>query len=160
MEDGVKISELTTTTTISDSDLIPIVQSNETKAITKENFESSLKPITLYSNPDGNNGTITLNDDVNNYEYIEIFYRTNDGYLGSKKIISGNYYTELVSYQSNKSTDPEAYIKIRVISINNNTISTRQDSGGYYIKELMLSAGGIIKYENNYIYITRVIGYK
>lgn len=36
MEDGLKISELTTTTTINDSDLIPIVQNDETKSITKQ----------------------------------------------------------------------------------------------------------------------------
>ena len=38
MEDGVKISELTTTTTINNSDLIPIVQNNETKSITKQDL--------------------------------------------------------------------------------------------------------------------------
>lgn len=38
MEDGLKISELTQTTTINDSDLIPIVQNNETKSITKQDL--------------------------------------------------------------------------------------------------------------------------
>lgn len=33
MEDGLKISELTQTTTISNADLIPIVQNNETKSV-------------------------------------------------------------------------------------------------------------------------------
>jgi len=35
IEDGVKISELTEASTINDSDLIPIVQSDETKQISK-----------------------------------------------------------------------------------------------------------------------------
>lgn len=38
MEDGVKISELTQASTINDSDLIPIVQNNETKSITKQDL--------------------------------------------------------------------------------------------------------------------------
>ena len=160
IEDGVKISELTQTTTITDDDLIPIVQSNETKSITKENFQIGLKPVTLYENSEGSNATITLSDDVNNYEYIEIFYRSNDSYLSSKKIIAGNYYTELVAYQPNRSGDTEMYMKFRVISINNNTISTRQDSGGYFIKESVLTASGYQQFANNYIYITRVLGYK
>lgn len=38
MEDGVKISELNLATTINNSDLIPIVQNNETKSITKQDL--------------------------------------------------------------------------------------------------------------------------
>lgn len=38
IEDGVKISELTEASTINDSDLIPIVQNNETKSITKQDL--------------------------------------------------------------------------------------------------------------------------
>ncbi len=45
MEDGLKISELTTTTTINDSDLIPIVQNDETKSITKEDLVADTKAL-------------------------------------------------------------------------------------------------------------------
>lgn len=45
MEDGLKISELTTTTTINDSDLIPIVQNDETKSITKEDLVADTKSL-------------------------------------------------------------------------------------------------------------------
>lgn len=38
MEDGVKISELTQASTINDSDLIPIVQNDETKNIAKQDL--------------------------------------------------------------------------------------------------------------------------
>lgn len=128
---------------------------NEIKQVVND-----LNPVTLYNNSLGSNGTITLSDDVNNYEYIEIFYLSNDGYLSSKKIIAGNGYTELVSYQPNRSSDSEICFKFRVVSINNNTISTGQDSGGYFIKEVVLSANGYQQFANNYIYITRVLGYK
>lgn len=33
-----------------------------------------LTPTTLYNNPSGGTGTITLSDNVNNYSYLEIFY--------------------------------------------------------------------------------------
>lgn len=45
MEDGLKISELTQATTINDSDLIPIVQNNETKSITKEDLMADTKAL-------------------------------------------------------------------------------------------------------------------
>lgn len=128
---------------------------NEIKQVVND-----LNPVVLYNNPTGSNGTITLSDDVNNYSYIEIFYLSNDGYLSSKKIIAGNDYTELVSYQPNRSGDVEIYFKFRVVYINNNTISTAQDSGGSFIKEVLLSANGYQQFANNYIYITRVLGYK
>ena len=38
IEDGIKISELTTTSTINNEDLIPIVQNNETKSISFGNI--------------------------------------------------------------------------------------------------------------------------
>lgn len=40
IEDGIKISELNTTTSVNDEDLIPIVQSEETKSITISDFMS------------------------------------------------------------------------------------------------------------------------
>lgn len=45
MEDGLKISELTQASTINDSDLIPIVQSDETKSITKEDLIADTKAL-------------------------------------------------------------------------------------------------------------------
>lgn len=46
MEDGLKISELTQASTINDSDLIPIVQNNETKSITKQDLVADKYSIT------------------------------------------------------------------------------------------------------------------
>ena len=45
MEDGLKISELTQASTINDSDLIPIVQNDETKNITKQNLVADIKAL-------------------------------------------------------------------------------------------------------------------
>ena len=54
----------------------------------------NLIPTTLYDNPSGSNGTITLSDNITNYSYVEIYFRTNDGagFRGSQKIevVNGN----------------------------------------------------------------------
>ena len=155
-----KITALNETTTINDENLIPLIQGNETKAITKENFQIGLKPVVLYDNSTGSNGTITLNDSVTNYSYIEIYYRSNDGYLSSKKVIAGNNYVDLVAFQPLKTANVVTYAKLRVVSINNNTISTRQEDGDFFAKEILVSDTGYQQTATNNIFITRVLGYK
>lgn len=125
-----------------------------------KNSVNALYPVVLYNNPSGSNGTITLSDNVTNYSFIEIYYKSNDDYVDSKKLVGANCNACLVAYQPNRSGDNEAYIKFRVITINDNTISTRQNSGGYFIKEIVLTTDGYQQFANNYIYITRVLGYK
>lgn len=44
---------------------------------------------TLYEG--SSNGDITLNDDTNNYKYIEIFYQNKDGFTNSIKIYKDKY---------------------------------------------------------------------
>lgn len=128
---------------------------NEIKQVVNE-----FNPVVLYNNSTGSNSTITLSDNVNNYSYIEIFYKSNDDYVGSKKIIAENSYADLIAYQPQTINENAFYIKTRIVSINNNTISTRQGSNGYYAKEVILSTNGYQQNGNNYIYITRVLGYK
>lgn len=147
--------DLGTQPSIPDVNKVTADNMNEIKQVVNE-----LNPVVLYNNSSGSNSTITLSDDVNNYSYIEIFYKSNDDYVGSKKLIGANCNTDLVSYQPNRSSDSDIYMKFRVITINNNTISTKQDSNGYFIKEVLLNANGYQQFANNYIYITRVLGYK
>lgn len=60
--------------------------------------------IILYENSNGSNGNITLNDSVNNYKYIEVYYKNNDNRYNSKKFydINGKYVV-LDSYYSSNS---------------------------------------------------------
>ena len=109
------------------------------------------KPTTLYNNSSGSNGTITLSDNVSNYEYIEIYYRNGDGYIDYKKIYSPNgkicglnlsyYNTGIGHYQNWSGT----------VNISDTTITHTKD---YYTSN-STTATAI-----NYIYITRVLGYK
>ena len=120
------------------------------------NIENYLKGIVLYDNSSGNNGTLTLSDNLSNYQYIELFYRNNDGYLGSAKVYKPNgKYTTLMSFTG--MTNSAVYVKFRVIKMNENTIST--DSTRY--REFLLADSGIGSWQQtNYIYLTKVIGYK
>lgn len=121
---------------------------------------NNMEPTVLYNNPSGSNSTISLSDSVTNYSFIEIYYKSNDDYVSSKKLIAQNGNTVLYEFQPQTSNEDALYLKLRVITINGNTISTRQGSNGYYIKEVFFSTNGYQQYANNYIYITKVLGYK
>lgn len=112
----------------------------------------------IYDYPSGDNGDISLNDNIANYEYLEIYYKTNDGYYSSMKIPTSAGVACLMGFQSMSKSGPNSYIKFRVIYFDVNSIKTYQE----YYKELRLDsdANSITNNEYNYIYITRVIGYK
>lgn len=48
--------------------------------------KDSMKPTVLYSNSSGSGGNITLSDDIDNYDYIEILYKRNEGQASSTKL--------------------------------------------------------------------------
>lgn len=140
--------------TIPDVNKVTADDMNEIK-----NVVNDFNPVVLYNNPSGSNGSITLSDSVANYSYIDIFYKSNDDYIGSKRIPAMNCSTELLAYQSNASSEDAFYIKVRVVSISGTSITTRGQSNNYY-KEVLLSSNGVNIYPNNYIYIIKVVGYK
>lgn len=106
----------------------------------------------LYNNPSGDNGNITLNDSVEDYLYIEVYYRSNDGYYGSQKIYEPNNKT-IMLLSAYHWTD--VYLKYKSISIVDDTISTDQYA------EIDLPNGGSIGISGqNLMYIVQVIGYK
>lgn len=51
---------------------------------------SNLYPEILYQNEEGVNTNITLNNSVENYSFIEVFYRNNDNYYTSRKFYKPN----------------------------------------------------------------------
>ena len=107
----------------------------------------------LYENNNGSTETITLNDSVSNYKFIEIFYKSNDNAYSSVRVYAPN--GKRVSLQAFWSVDYVLYGKIKQISISDNKINNLAfqqvviDNGGYPAISL-----------SNFIYITKVIGYK
>ena len=108
-------------------------------------------PTTLYNNSNGSNGAITLSDNITNYSYVEIYFRTNDGagFRGSQKIEVVNG-TNAISLQFIHPVSGNYYIKAREIQISGKQLTT------IWSKEIY--SGGMS--DSNYIYITKILGYK
>ena len=107
----------------------------------------------LYENNNGSNETITLNDSASNYKFIEIFYQSNDAACSSVKIANPN--GKRVSLQAFWSVDNYCYGKIKQVSISNNKINNLA------FQQLVIPSGASPTISlSNFIYITKVIGYK
>lgn len=107
----------------------------------------------LYENNNGSNETITLNDNVSNYKFIEIFYKSNDSAYSSVRVDTPN--GKRVSLQAFWSIDDWCYGKIKQISISDNKINNLA------AQQLVIGSGASPTVSlSNYIYITKVIGYK
>lgn len=107
----------------------------------------------LYENNNGSNETITLNDSVSNYKFIEIFYKSNDSAYSSVRVDTPN--GKRVSLQAFWSIDDWCYGKIKQVSISNNKINNLA------AQQLVIGSGASPTVSlSNYIYITKVIGYK
>ena len=109
------------------------------------------KAVTLFNNAGGSSSNITLSDSSANYQYLEIFYKDNDGHFSSVKVnepdgkqffmIAGTYYNNAM------------YFLIKNASISGNAI-TNAGTG-----KLVAGSTNTVTTDNN-IYITKVIGFK
>lgn len=109
--------------------------------------------VVLYENYDGSNGTITLNDSVSNYKFIEIFYKSNDSAYSSVRVDTPN--GKRVSLQAFWSVDNVLYGKIKQVLIDNNKINNLA------FQQVVIDNGvSPATSLSNFIYITKVIGYK
>ena len=107
----------------------------------------------LYENNNGSNENITLNDSVSNYKFIEIFYKSNDNAYSSVRVDTPN--GKRVSLQAFWSVDNYCYGKIKQVSISNNKINNLA------FQQLVIPSGASPTISlSNFIYITKVIGYK
>lgn len=111
------------------------------------------KPVVLYENSNGSNSNITLNDSVENYECLEIFYKDNVNRFNSGKIYNPNG-SEFFMVTGNAYSNGSAYIRFKTVVINNTSITNSSYS------ELGISSSTQNVTNGNSIYITRVVGYK
>lgn len=118
--------------------------------------------VILYENSDGSNTNITLNDNVSNYEYIKIFYKNNDNVFNSVDVyIAKTNMAKVVALGAWTISSDVMYFKYKNITISENIISNTTALAEYPFIEYSMSTSGIIWLgQNNYIYITRVVGYK
>lgn len=108
----------------------------------------------LYTSTNGSNAAITLNETVANFDYIEIFFKNNDGYYSSAKVDAPNGKTAcIISVDPNSSSI--LYFKSTTLVINGTTITPNHWS------EFGVKSSGITGFAaTNYNYITKVVGYK
>ena len=139
-----EIGDLTKLTTLYKQDLV--------KAINEINtYNLAMYPDTLYTNSSGTNGNFTLSNSVANYDYIEIFYRDNDGSQYGQKIWTNKgsaFYTTLVG---STPIGAGAYIKIRKIYFNGTTATNVTGT------ELAFTDNTASAVYN--IFVTKVLGY-
>ena len=106
----------------------------------------------LYNNASGTAGTVTLSDSVENYTYIEIFYRSSgDNACGSVKVFNPN--NKLVHLGTIHYIADYDYAKFALVSVSGSTIAFSQNY------QITLKNNGSTYSAENAIYITRVVGY-
>lgn len=113
----------------------------------------AIQGTTLYSNSTGSNGTITLSDNASNYDKFYIEFIDNDGTVSSKEVTSPNGKSVYLSitYPSSVSYKKDVIVSISGTSITPTTYSTITFRSGQ---------SPTIANSTNYIYITKVIGFK
>lgn len=106
----------------------------------------------LYNSANGTAGTVTLSDSVENYTYIEIFYRSSgDNACGSVKVFSPN--GKLVHLGTIHYIADYDYAKFALVNVSGSMITFSQNY------QITLKNNGSVYSAENAIYITRVVGY-
>lgn len=106
----------------------------------------------LYNSASGTAGTVTLSDSVENYTYIEIFYRSSgDNACGSVKVFNPN--NKLVHLGTIHYIADYDYAKFALVNVSGSMIAFNQNY------QITLKNNGSTYSAENAIYITRVVGY-
>jgi hypothetical protein len=130
------------------------IQVRSQNAKTWSGWEAIFRTKTLYENSSGTTGTVTLNETVANFSYIEIFYSDNNtiGHKSTKVVSPNNKIVQLSCIEPNDT--PRTYIRATryAISGTNLTVGTSTYTTLY--------EGGTGVTSSNYIKIIKVIGYR
>ena len=108
-------------------------------------------PVVLYNNASGTNGSVALSSSAANYTYLEIFYRGNDNQYSSVKVFEPN--GKEVSLLVSLTSSSQIYFKQKIVNISGTSITNTNYS------QARFNASSQGWSNDNYIYITRVIGY-
>lgn len=116
-------------------------------------------PVSLYNNASGSNGTITLSQSAANFDYLEIFYKDNNGNgHTSSRVYNPNGASPALSINSSFTTGSMIYTETRnrKVLISGTTISTVNTNYAY-----MITGGSALPTHTheNHVYIYKVVGY-
>ncbi len=147
----IKVSQTTGT----NGQIVDSLDGNSTTDAPSQRAVNTLKPVELYNNTSGSNGTITLSDSSANYRYIEIYYKSNDNYYNSVKVQNPN--NKSITLMNMTPVSTNIYIKSTLIEISGATITPRANRT-YEVNIDTTGYVGITQLNTNYI--THIIGYK
>ena len=117
---------------------------------------------TLYANENTPmSGPITLSDSAANYDMLEIFFKSNDGFYSSTRVYSPN--EKRVCLVSIIYYDTSMYSKSKEVLISDTSIDTYlyPDAGGkYYTGQISCNPAGNNSTYGDFIAITQVLGWR
>lgn len=120
--------------------------------------------VDLYHNLSGNSGTVTLSESSANFDYIEIFFTDNNkNKYNSVKVFSPNGKNVDLHLIGGWTDGTNALTDIRSkrMTISETSLAISSSGGNLTYSYLNISAKNILQHEySNYIYITKVTGYR
>ena len=108
----------------------------------------------LYSNDSGTQGTITLSDSVENYDYIEIFYRNDSSNFKSVKIDNPN--GRSVALENIGHYADQSYLRASVIVLSGSNVTWQDYLTGF---QILTASATVSSSSSNLIFINKIIGY-
>lgn len=131
-----------------------VVNNNATETSNNTTAIANLTPVSLYDNASGSTGSVTLSSSSANFTYLEIFYMDENNSYSSVRIYNSN--GKNVSLISSQITSGKIQFYAKNILISGTSIT---NVNGYTIIFTGSTFGGYNN-SNNYILITKVLGYK
>lgn len=126
-------------------------------SVTKSEIDWSTISKVLYNDNTGTTGDVLLSETSANFEYIEIFYRTNDQDYGSTKVYQPDGKKVSLSTAVHAIGTGELVYKVSIKEFDGVNLVKVTDGAGDEYGEAS-SASTNISHQNN-VYITRVVGY-
>ena len=140
--DSSTIGTLSNLTTTTKTDVVSAINEVNTRGISVT---------TLYSSSEGTQSPIILSSSAANYEYIEIFYRTNDADISSRKVYSPN--GKQVELSATLYNDTGFYLKTAWLLVSGTSV-TWVTYGFARLK----NTNEVYVTNTNNLYVTRIVG--
>ena len=110
-----------------------------------------LTPVVLYSNNNGTSGSFTLSSSAENYSRLEIYFRDQEGQHSGMVVYNPNGKRINLDMTVTNSGVAGSWAKIKAITINGANVNV-----DWYCEASITDS---VVQKNNYIYITKVIGF-
>ena len=138
----INFEDLPSTDTPIDSTNLNLLQAN---------VENAINGVVLFEGNAG--GTLTLNDNVLNYNYIEFYYKTTNNISGSKKALSNSGYVTLDA-NLYSTTSSKFILYTKTVAISETSVSD------YSYQTIEINGSSTNLNNSNGIIITKIVGYK